>query len=72
MNTNKNNLPFERQNYLIMLIGIGILAIGFTIMSLDNQPHGFGFLGLTLGPIIVMAGFIVQFFAIMYKSRQNK
>ena len=72
MNTNKNNLPFERQNYLIMLIGIGILTIGFTIMSLDNQPHGFGFLGLTLGPIIVMAGFIVQFFAIMYKSRQNK
>ena len=53
-----------------MLIGIGILVLGFIIMSLDDQDYGFGFLGLTLA-IIVMIGFIVQFFAIMYKSRDN-
>ena len=32
-----------------MLIGIGILVLGFIIMSLDDQDYGFGFLGLTLG-----------------------
>lgn len=50
-----------------MVIGLIVLAVGFTIMSLDNQPHGFGFLGLTLGPIIVMGGFILELYAILYK-----
>ncbi len=50
-----------------MLIGIGILILGFTLMSLDSEEYGFGFLGLTLGPIIVMIGFAVEFFAILSK-----
>jgi hypothetical protein len=36
-------------------------------MSLDSEQHGFGFLGLTLGPIIVMAGFVIEIFAILRK-----
>lgn len=50
-----------------MIIGIITLITGFTIMSLDNEPHGFGFLGLTLGPIVVMAGFIIEVFAILHR-----
>lgn len=69
---NKNRLAFGKMNYILMLIGIGTLVLGFTIMSLDEQDYGFGFLGLTLGPIIVMIGFIIQFFAIMYKSKDSK
>lgn len=67
---NKNKLAFSRMNYILMLIGIGILILGFTIMSLDSEPYGFGFLGLTLGPIVVMIGFIFQFFAILHKSKK--
>lgn len=54
-----------------MLVGIGTLLLGFIIMSLDEADYGFGFLGLTLGPIIVMIGFIIEFFAIMYKPKNN-
>jgi hypothetical protein len=36
-------------------------------MSADNEPFGFGALGLTAGPLIVLAGFVVQFFAILRK-----
>jgi hypothetical protein len=46
------------------------LIIGFVIMSLDNTQHGFGFLGLTLGPIIVMAGFIIEIYAILKKPTE--
>jgi hypothetical protein len=59
-------LPFGRKNYQWMIIGVVTLVAGFTIMSLDSQPHGFGFLGLTLGPIIVMAGFIIEIYAILH------
>lgn len=61
-----DKLPFGRKNYQWMIIGIITLVAGFTIMSMDNQPHGFGFLGLTLGPIIVMAGFIIEIYAILH------
>ena len=54
-----------------MLIGILILIIGFVIMSLDSEPHGFGFLGITLGPIVVMAGFIFEVFAILYNPKKS-
>ena len=62
-----DKLPFGRKNYQWMIIGIVTLVIGFIIMSLDQQPHGFGFLGLTLGPIIVMVGFILEIFAILHR-----
>jgi hypothetical protein len=66
----KENLAFGKTNYILMLTGIGILIIGFFIMTLDKSDYGFGFLGITLGPIVVMAGFIFEFFAIFYKSKK--
>ncbi len=66
--SNKEKLPFGKTNYTIMLVGIAIILAGFFIMSLDKEEFGFGFLGLTLGPIIVLLGFGVEFFAILKKS----
>lgn len=58
-------LPFGRRNYTLMLVGIGVILLGFFIMSLDKEEFGFGFLGLTLGPLVVMSGFVLEFFAIL-------
>ena len=68
----KNKLAFQRINYIIMLIGIGAILLGFLIMSMDSETHGFGFLGLTLGPIIVVIGFLTQFVAILYRPKKDK
>ena len=65
----ENKLPFGKKNYQWMVIGIFTIILGFVIMSMDTEPHGFGFLGLTLGPIIVMAGFMIEIFAILHKPR---
>ena len=62
-------LPFGRQNYVFMLIGIGVILAGFFIMSLDKEEFGFGFLGLTLGPVVVMSGFVLEFFAILARPK---
>ncbi len=69
--SNKEKLAFKKSNYIFMLVGIGVLIIGFYIMTLDKEDHGFGFLGLTLGPIVVMIGFIIEFFAIFHKSKKS-
>jgi hypothetical protein len=66
----ETKLPFGKKNYQWMIIGLITLVIGFIIMSMDKEPHGFGFLGLTLGPIIVMAGFILEIYAILRKPTE--
>jgi len=65
-------LPFGKKNYQWMIIGLVTLVVGFIIMSIDKEPYGFGFLGLTLGPIIVMGGFIIEIYAILTKSEEKK
>ena len=55
-----------------MASGVAILIVGFTIMSLDKQPYGFGFLGLTLGPIIVLGGFGLEIVAILHTPKEKK
>ena len=54
-----------------MIIGLITLVVGFIIMSIDKEPYGFGFLGLTLGPIVVMGGFIIEIYAILTKSEKK-
>lgn len=70
--SNKEKFAFQKANYILMTIGIAVLGLGFFIMTLDNEPYGFGFLGLTLGPLVVLVGFVIQFFAIFYQSKSGK
>jgi len=70
--SDKNKFAFQKMNYFIMIGGVVLLMIGFIIMSSDTEPYGFGFFGITLGPIIVMLGFVVEFVAIFYKPSNKK
>ncbi len=65
------NLPFGKRNYQMMVAGIIIIAAGFIIMSMDREPHGFGFLGITLSPIIVLAGFVLEVVAILHTPKEE-
>ena len=69
MEEKNNKFAFGKANYKWMVVGLALIVSGFIIMSLDNTQHGQGFLGLTLGPIIIMAGFILEFFAIFKKEK---
>ena len=62
-------MPFNSKNYKLMIIGIVIIVTGFVIMSVDGEEYGYGFLGLTLGPLVVLSGFVFQFFAIFHKGK---
>ena len=62
-------MPFNSKNYKLMIIGIVVIVTGFVIMSVDGEEYGYGFLGLTLGPLIVLFGFVFQFFAIFHKGK---
>jgi hypothetical protein len=65
------SFPFSNKNYLFLFLGLGLIVLGFVIMGMDATPHGNGFMGLTLGPIITFSGFILEFYAIFAKSPKS-
>ena len=77
---NKQIIPaplFGKENYLLMLIGLIIMALGFFVMaggkSADpmkfNDNEIYSFTRITLAPILIMTGFIIEIFAIMRKPK---
>ncbi|MBW3129163.1 DUF3098 domain-containing protein [Hymenobacter profundi] len=58
---------FGPRNYRLMFVGLAVLAAGFITMTLDSTDYGEGFLGITLGPILLVVGFLIEFWAIMAK-----
>jgi len=71
MSNSKNELPFGSTNYTMMLIGLAVILGGFLIMSFDSEEFGFGILGLTVGPIITVTGFVIEFWAILRKPANS-
>ncbi len=52
-----------------MWLGLAVLAAGFiTMMFGDKNNYGEDFVGITLGPVLLVAGFIIEFFAIMLRD----
>jgi len=66
-----NKLPFQKRNYQFMILSVIVVALGFITMTLDTQPHGFGFLGITLSPIVVLTGFGIGIYAILHTPKQK-
>jgi hypothetical protein len=67
---NHSNFPLNAKNVLVLISGFICMFIGFIIMTLDKEPFGFGFLGLTLGPIFVLIGVIIPLFS-LFNKRHN-
>ena len=70
-------MPFGKQNYIIVLIGLALLALGFVLMiggGSDNpdvfNEKMFNFQRLTIAPILVLAGFVVEIVAIFWRKKQ--
>lgn len=67
---------FEKQGYIILLIGIAFIIVGFMLMAGGGSddpkvfnPEIFSFRRITLAPIVVMIGFGIEIYAIMRKPK---
>ena len=70
-------MPFGKQNYIIVLIGLALIALGFILMigGGSNDPDVFNekmfdFQHLTLAPVLALAGFVVEIVAIFWREKQ--
>lgn len=68
---------FGKINYKLLLIGLVFLALGYILMigggSEDPNvfsPALFDFQRLTLAPLLLIIGFVIEIFAIMIKPKE--
>jgi len=61
---NSKKFPLNAKRIYILITGIIIMVIGLFIMTLDKEPFGFGLLGITLGPIIVLIGVFIPIYSL--------
>jgi hypothetical protein len=40
-------------------------------MTMEKAEYGFGPMGLTIGPAFIMAGFLVEIYAILHKDKKS-
>jgi hypothetical protein len=70
------DLLFGRRNYLIMIIGLGIIFLGYALMYGGNMPSPdvwdesliYSTTRITIAPILILTGLGMQFYAIFAKK----
>ena len=76
--TGLSEFAFGKENYKLLLIGLALIIAGFLLMigGGSDDPNVFSedifnFRRLTLAPILVVAGYVVEIFAIMKKPKDQ-
>jgi hypothetical protein len=74
---NKSSFLFGRKNYMIMLIGLAFIALGFALMAGggSDDPNIFNeeiynFRRIRLAPTLVIIGLAIEIYAIMAKVKK--
>ena len=72
----KKKLPFTKTNYILVIVGVLLIALGMILMigggSSDPDvfnPKMFNFQRITLSPILILLGFVVEIVAIFWKKK---
>ena len=73
----KVDLAFGKENYRLLLIGLAFIVAGFVLMiggGSDNpkvfNEAIFNFQRITLAPLLILAGYVIEIFAIMKKPKE--
>lgn len=74
-----SELIFKRKNYVVMLIGLAVIVLGFVLMSGGGSDNPevfdesiFNFRRIRLAPTLVLLGFAIEIYAILLNPDKNK
>ena len=72
------NFNFGKRNYQLLIAGVIVMAIGFVLMSGGGSEDPnvfsdaiFNTQRLTIGPILILTGLVIEIFAILYKPKED-
>ena len=65
-------MPLTRRNYILLAVGFAVIILGFILMAGvgSDSPDEFNYAmfswrRITLAPILVIGGFVIEIFAIL-------
>jgi hypothetical protein len=75
-NKSSADFAFGKENYVLMLLGIAVIILGYILMAGGGSddpnvfnPEIFSTRRLTVAPILIMLGFVIEIFAILRKTK---
>ncbi len=79
-NSENTGLALGKNNYIMLAIGFAVIILGFALMvgggtdnpNIFNGKELFSFRRITLAPVIILAGFIFEIYAIMKKPKDEE
>ena len=66
-------MPFERQNYRLLLAAVGLIVLGYTTMLVDNAGGDAvdSALSLTVAPLLLVAGYVGVAVAVIWGAPRD-
>jgi hypothetical protein len=80
MSQNESPSMFSKENYMWMLIGVVVIALGMFLMSggksnvdpnVFDKDAVYSPRRITIAPILILAGLVIEMYAIFKKPRLN-
>lgn len=77
VSTKPNNNLFSKENYIWMLAGLAVIALGFILMSggksadpkVFDKDSVYSTTRITIAPLLIIIGFILEIVGIMKKPK---
>ena len=73
-----DKFALPKKNFVLILIGLGIMILGYILLSggVSDDPNVFNydmfsFRRLVLAPVVILAGFGFEIYAIMKKPKKQ-
>jgi hypothetical protein len=75
----KSEFIFQKKNYIFLFIGLGLIALGFILMSGGGSddpnvfnPEIYSFRRIRLAPTLILIGLGIQIYAILLNPHKKK
>ena len=72
------NLAFSKINYILLIVGLAIIVVGFMLMSGEStteeafNPDIFCDMRIKIAPMVCLFGFLFEIVAILWPAKKEK
>lgn len=68
--SSRSLLVFTRRNYVLLIAGILAVVVGFAMMRIENELHGF--ISLYVSPLLILGGYLEIIYAILWYPKREE
>ncbi len=63
-------MVFTHRNYMLLILGVVAIVVGYAIMRLENEVDGI--ISLYIAPLLILGGYLEIIYAILWRPKQEE